>query len=151
MIRSFSLTWSRASLFLRSFWWIVDKNYKIRKNLAYVSSFLKLIIAISFSFWTSSFWFRHVSLSISNTLFRELKIHICLCSLAVRRRAIDEVSFSRVLCVSFLCCYKSRCHLYKLTRSCWNNRKTRCSYNVNMWLIYCIIRMTILDICKRRI
>ncbi len=121
------------------------------RNSCTYSDFLKSIIAILFSLWTNSFESRRVRQSISDISFREQKIRICLCSFAVLRFAIVEKFSWHVLHVLFWNYCISKYRLYMLIQSHLNNQKTRHLCNVDMWLIHCIIRMKVLDICKRRI
>jgi hypothetical protein len=110
---------------------------------------LKSIIAILFSFWTNSSWFCRVRRSISNISSREQKVRICLCSFAVLHFAIAKEFFWHALHVlSWSYCILKYC-LYILIQSRLDNKKTRHLYNIDMWLIYCIIRKKILDSFKR--
>jgi hypothetical protein len=149
--RFFELIWLMILRFSQSFLWNVYKSCKIRKIFAFVWDFATSLIADWFQFFSSSFWFDFVSQSDRDIWSYERKNRIYLCLFVILRFSNVATSFSRVRYALFLSYYKSECRLCMLIRIRLNNRRIRHSYNVDTWLIRCIIQMTKLDIYKRRI
>jgi hypothetical protein len=136
---------------LRNFWWIFCKSCKISKISESASNFVKSIIEEWFRFFSSSFWFHLVQRSSLDIWFRERRIRIYLCLLAISHFSDVATSVLHVWCALFLNCYKSKCHLCMRIWNHRDNRRTRHSYNADTLLIHCIARMKAFDICTHRI